>query len=184
MVVFSWSFSSQGFSPLRLVQLHKSFCNILYTSTYAICISTIPPGSPSCHHFEMLFFFQFPPPFWRVKAQISSSKKKHHLVGGFNPFEKYARQIGNHLPQFSRWKLETYLSCHHLVVFQPSIFQGVLAGVPGISTGSWTGCVLGTNPLQLEGKVSFGVRSCEVAIIWPAWIIALRNQCNSADVFC
>ena len=34
------------------------------------------------------------------------------LVGGFNPFEKYARQIGN-LPQFSGWKFQKYLSWNH-----------------------------------------------------------------------
>ena len=37
------------------------------------------------------------------------------LVVWTNPFEKYARQIGN-LPQFSGWKLKKYLSCHHLVL--------------------------------------------------------------------
>ena len=34
------------------------------------------------------------------------------LVGGFNPFEKYDRQNGNH-PQRSGWKFQQYLSCHH-----------------------------------------------------------------------
>ncbi len=46
------------------------------------------------------------------------SKKQHIplLVGGFNPSEKYARQIGNFL-QFSGWISENkkYLTCHHLV---------------------------------------------------------------------
>ena len=46
---------------------------------------------------------------WRYK----SSKKNAVLVGGFNPLEKYARQIGSS-PQGSG-KLKKYLSCHHQV---------------------------------------------------------------------
>ena len=38
------------------------------------------------------------------------------LVGGFNPFEKYARQIGSS-PQGSGVKNKTYLSCHHLQIY-------------------------------------------------------------------
>ena len=34
------------------------------------------------------------------------------LLGGFNPFEKYARQNGNLPP--SRGENKKYLSCHHL----------------------------------------------------------------------
>ena len=37
------------------------------------------------------------------------------LVGSFNPFEKYARQIGS-FPQGSGWKFQKCLSCHHLVI--------------------------------------------------------------------
>ena len=41
----------------------------------------------------------------------------HHpfLVGGFNPFEKYARQNGFIFPNF-RGENKKYLSCHHLVI--------------------------------------------------------------------
>ena len=38
------------------------------------------------------------------------------LVGGFNPSEKYARQIGS-FPQGSGWTLKKYLSCHHFNMF-------------------------------------------------------------------
>ncbi len=40
-------------------------------------------------------------------------KTKPPLVGGFNPFEKYDRQIGS-FPQSSGWKFQKCLSCHHL----------------------------------------------------------------------
>jgi len=36
------------------------------------------------------------------------------FVGGFNPFEKYARKIGS-LPQIGM-NIKTYLSCHHPVL--------------------------------------------------------------------
>ena len=36
------------------------------------------------------------------------------LIGGFNPSEKYARQIGS-FPQFSGWKLKTIWN-HHLAI--------------------------------------------------------------------
>ena len=39
---------------------------------------------------------------------------KNELVGGFNPFEKYARQIGFIFPKF-RGENKKYLSCHHLM---------------------------------------------------------------------
>ena len=38
-----------------------------------------------------------------------------HLVGGFNPFEKYARQNGFIFPNF-RAENKKYLSCHHLAM--------------------------------------------------------------------
>ena len=38
-----------------------------------------------------------------------------HLVGGFNPFEKYARQNGFIFPKF-RGENKKYLSCHHLAM--------------------------------------------------------------------
>ena len=44
------------------------------------------------------------------------------LVGGWtNPFQKYARQDGNHLPQFSGWILKKCLSCHHLVALRCAV---------------------------------------------------------------
>ena len=51
------------------------------------------------------------------------------LVGGFNPFEKYARQIGN-LPQIGG-ENKKYLSCHHLVDFNTSKQRG--SGTPWIT---------------------------------------------------
>ena len=42
-----------------------------------------------------------------------------YIVGGFNPFEKYAGQIGS-FPQGSGWKFQKYLSCHH----QPQSIYG------------------------------------------------------------
>ena len=88
MVVYSWSFSSKGFRPLRLVQLHKSFCNILYTSTYAICISTIPPGSPSCHHFEILFFFSVSTTVLKSKGSNIIIQKETSSSWWFQPLWK------------------------------------------------------------------------------------------------
>ena len=44
------------------------------------------------------------------------------LVGGFNPFEKYARQIGIIFPKGSGWKFQKYLSCHHLVLYDMAYF--------------------------------------------------------------
>ena len=65
--------------------------------------------------------------FWRCGLSMSeskdliscpkttnSSKKRIYLVGGFNPFEKYARQIGS-FPHFFLGEHKQYLSCHHLV---------------------------------------------------------------------
>ena len=43
----------------------------------------------------------------------------HLLVGGFNPFEKYARQIGFIFPNF-RDEHKKYLSCHHPVYHKNS----------------------------------------------------------------
>ena len=42
---------------------------------------------------------------------IPLDRKYPYLVGGFNPSEKYARQIGSS-PQGSGWK-KKYVSCHH-----------------------------------------------------------------------
>ena len=40
-----------------------------------------------------------------------------YIVGGFNPFEKYARQNGFIFPQFSGVKIKNiYSSCHHPVI--------------------------------------------------------------------
>ncbi len=43
-----------------------------------------------------------------LQKKILIGKQRVSLVGGFNPFEKYARQNGN-LPQFSGWKFQKYL---------------------------------------------------------------------------
>ena len=48
-------------------------------------------------------FFSTP----KVQKKNAFFSKTLHLVGGWtNPSEKYARQIGNHLPQFSGWKFK------------------------------------------------------------------------------
>ena len=43
------------------------------------------------------------------------------LIGGCNPSEKYAHQIGNHFPQGSGWKLKKYIWKHHLVIMRMAI---------------------------------------------------------------
>ena len=62
------------------------------------------------------YFCQFDRPenFKNVDLRISRGRKTMYLVGGFNPLEKYARQIGS-FPQSSGWKFQKYLSCHHPV---------------------------------------------------------------------
>ena len=52
-----------------------------------------------------------PSEFWsseRLELNCSSwiSCLNHYLVGGFNPFHQYARQIGSSFPQFSGWKFQ------------------------------------------------------------------------------
>ena len=49
-------------------------------------------------------------PKMSIYIDLCHSRK---LVGGFNPFEKYARQIGFIFPNF-RGKNKTDLSCHRL----------------------------------------------------------------------
>ena len=46
------------------------------------------------------------------------------LVGGFNPSEKYDRQIGS-FPQVGV-EIKKYLSCHHLVLELLGIFEEFL----------------------------------------------------------
>ena len=43
-------------------------------------------------------------------------RKPPYIASGFNPFEKYARQVGS-FPQGSEAKIKKYLSCHHLVFY-------------------------------------------------------------------
>ena len=58
-------------------------------------------------------------PFSKTTACDRFQKTKHPSEFVFldlsHPLliEKYARQNGNHLPQFSGWKLKKYLNCHH-----------------------------------------------------------------------
>ena len=52
---------------------------------------------------------------WKLRKfpkQASQTATEYILVGGFNPFEKYARQIGSS-PKVGV-KITKYLSCHHL----------------------------------------------------------------------
>ena len=83
------------------------------------------------------------------------------LVGGFNPFEKYARQNGN-LPHSSGWN-KKYLSCHHLEKVLDSAAAGGcfsiesvkqvtrisdlkrVQSVVTVATQMWTGCEQCTN---------------------------------------
>ena len=51
------------------------------------------------------------------------------LVGGFNPFEKYARKMGN-----LRWKFQKYLSCQHLADLGIIQRTDMLPNVPSIAT--------------------------------------------------
>ncbi len=62
-----------------------------------------------------------------AKCPISSSwihKRRifDFLVGGFNPFQKYARQNGNLFPR-DRGENKKYLSCHHLAFFHQKTTQ-------------------------------------------------------------
>ena len=66
---------------------------------------------------------------------IGSNPLRNHLVGGFNPFEKYARQIGSS-PQVGV-NIKRYLSCHH----RPShllknIWDDILFSYPRFSNSS------------------------------------------------
>ena len=60
------------------------------------------------------------------KVFIVKPKPVINNRGGFNPFEKYARQIGS-FPQISGWKFQKYLSCHHLDTSDPSKYEKILA---------------------------------------------------------
>ena len=51
---------------------------------------------------------------WQFSSSFGGVIRQVYHVGGFNPSEKYARQIGN-LPQGSGWRfIKKYLSWHHL----------------------------------------------------------------------
>jgi len=50
---------------------------------------------------------------WLVDGLMEKLQAKELLVGGFNPSEKYARQIGS-FPQVGM-NIKKSLSCHHLV---------------------------------------------------------------------
>ena len=64
-----------------------------------------PPGKSAGDLFGMVKTW----PFQRLSdlelgdQKVSEKTKRPKLVGGFNPFEKYARQIAS-FPQFSGWK--------------------------------------------------------------------------------
>ena len=60
----------------------------------------------------------FQPPF--LKGSMSNFGGVSSLVGGFNPSEKYERQIGS-FPQVSGWKFKKYWRNHHLVKNQQPI---------------------------------------------------------------
>ena len=53
--------------------------------------------------------------FLQTKPYAQKTAVQCGLVGGFNPSEKYARQIGFIFPNF-RGENKKYLSCHHLAV--------------------------------------------------------------------
>ena len=59
----------------------------------------------------------FPTSFHVSKEKRNRTFHYTNLVCGFNPFEKYARQIGNHFPSV-RGENKKYLSCHHLVIVE------------------------------------------------------------------
>ena len=54
----------------------------------------------------------------RSKTSEANLRNRGHLVGGFNPSEKYARQIGN-LPQIGV-KIQTYLKPPPIVTLLPT----------------------------------------------------------------
>ena len=53
---------------------------------------------------------------------IQPMNQPKSLVGGFNPIEKYDREIGS-FPLGSGWKFQKYLSCHHLGVSKNRVPQ-------------------------------------------------------------
>ena len=73
----------------------------IYTDKYhtqSIYISPLPSSNPMTVH--LLYCIHI---FW------PQEQPQPQPVGGFNPFETYDRQIGNHFPQFSGWKEKKHL---------------------------------------------------------------------------
>ena len=65
--------------------------------------------------------------FTRIWNFRLASPAIESLVGGFNPFEKYARQNGIIPP--SRGENKQYLSCHHLVLLLNHLLDLFFGGV-------------------------------------------------------
>ena len=88
-------------------------------------------------------------------------------VGGFNPFEKYARQIGS-FPQGSGWKFQKYLSYHHLDDYCPFIWHHFFP--PTLTNLQTNKCL--ENP---RGLVTPTRQSDWIPLAMPAaWTIPIR----------
>ena len=94
-----------------------------------------------------MFTFLQTKPYAQQKTAVQCG-----LVGGFNPSEKYARQIGFIFPKYRWWKLKKYLSCHHLAV-QCGPWGNLGSPQPAGSRG---GCNPTTRPTELAGGRATG----------------------------
>ena len=89
---------------------------------------------------------------WRVPSFKRRWKRRNFLVGGFNPIEKYARQIGS-FPQSSGWKFQKCLKSPGL--------DGILVDV--LSTKSSYSC---DENISLHGSET-NIPSGFLRIIFP-----------------
>ena len=94
-----FSYESSSLVPFRSQLFLRSFCQSLATPKYQKKIQNSPAKARLAFTEPAIFHQQI------------------ILGGGWtNPSEKYARPIRS-FPQFSGWKFQKYLSCHHLVSF-------------------------------------------------------------------
>ena len=99
---------------------------MVYTANWGIICHLPPFRATRNNHWPwgvlVLIYKGIPEAYWISRQKFNSKtlkvkllvRLKSKLVGGFNPFEKYARQNGFIFPNF-RDEHKEYLSCHHLV---------------------------------------------------------------------
>ena len=78
----------------------------------------------------MFFFLEGSDSFFPLAAKMTKrlEKKTHKLVGGFTPFEKYARQIGFIFPNFRGETFQKYLYIFTYISHtnQPNVSSGIV----------------------------------------------------------